>query len=441
MTATGGDAGHAVAVRPADASLRLSYIIGTYPVLTETFIDREVETLLARGIDLEIVSIRRPGATLSSSQRMLSRRVRYLLPASVPRLVLAHAVAALRRPRTYFGTLVWLLTRPHTSARSRTVLHFGTGVYAAWVLRDRRGVHLHAHFVDRAATVALVASRLLDTTYSVTAHAREIFVQPVLLKERIGQAAFAITCTEYNKEHLVKLLAPDVTAGIIRLYHGLDLTQFADTAETRVEGVGNILLAVARLQEKKGLRYLIDACRLLVDHGRNIRCEIVGDGPLRGDLQRRIDELGLNGVVVLSGAMPFPEVLERYCRAAAFVLPCVVAPDGDRDGIPNAILEAMAAGLPVISTSVSGIPEVVRDSDTGLLVAEADAPAIADAVERLLDDDDLASSLGSRGRTVVRNEFDLDRNVDRLVTLFAAVRGRSAGDLGTSAVDHFDATL
>ena len=430
MTATGGDAGHAVAVGAADESLRLSYIIGTYPVLTETFIDREVETLLARGVDLEIVSIRRPGATLSSSQRALSRRVRYLLPASVPRLVLAHAAAALRRPRTYFGTLMWLLTRPHTAARSRTALHFATGVYAAWVLRDRRGVHLHAHFVDRAATVALVASRLLDTTYSVTAHAREIYVQPVLLNERIGQATFAVTCTEYNRNHLAQIVGAEVAPRVHRLYHGLDLTAFSDVAPDRKGESGDVLLAVAQLKEKKGLRYLIEACRLLIDRGRDIRCEIVGDGPLHGELKRLVDTLGLGNVVVLTGALPFPDVLARYQRASAFILPCIVASDGDRDGIPNAILEAMVAGIPVVTTAVSGIPEVVRDSDTGLLVAEADAPAIADAVERLLDDDDLASSLGSRGRTVVRNEFDLDRNVDRLVTLFATVRGRSAGDLG-----------
>lgn len=404
-----------------NGSLRLSYIVGTYPVLTETFIDREVETLLDRGVDLEIVSIRRPGANLSSSQRALSRRVRYLLPASIPRLVVAHLVAAITRPRTYFGTLAWLLTRPHAAARSRTALHFVTGVYAAWALRDRRGVHIHAHFVDRAATVALVASRLLNTTYSVTAHAREIYVQPVLLKERIGQAAFAVTCTEYNRTHLSHLVAPAVASRVMRLYHGLDLTAFAEPGRRRVVGSDHVLLAVAQLKEKKGLRYLIEACRLLVDRGREIRCEIVGDGPLRGDLERQVRELNLQELVVFAGALPFSEVLERYRLASAFVLPCIVASDGDRDGIPNAILEAMAAELPVVSTSISGIPEVVREGDTGLLVGEASAEAIADAVERLIDDPDLAAALGARGRTLVHDEFDLKQNVDRLLVRFGNV--------------------
>ena len=426
MTADAGGRGRAKpAARHARESLRLSYIIGTYPVLTETFIDREVETLRDRGVDLQIVSIRRPGdRTLSSSQRALSHSVRYLLPVSVSGLALAHLAAVLRRPRTYFGTLAWLLSRPHTAARSRTALHFATGVYAAWVLRERRGVHLHAHFVDRAATVALVAARLLNTTYSVTAHAREIYVQPVLLRERIGQAAFVVTCTEYNRRHLAELLGPGEASKIMRIYHGLDLTAFAGAERPAVAGLPPVLLAVAQLKEKKGLRYLIEACRLLVDRGRAIRCEIVGDGPLRGDLERLVATLALQDVVVLAGALPFSEVLERYRRAWAFVLPCIVASDGDRDGIPNSILEALAAELPVLSTPISGIPEVIRDGDTGLLVGEADAAAIADAVERLLDDRDLAALLGAHGRALVDREFDLEQNVDRLLARFNTGQGR-----------------
>ena len=412
---------HARSTAGAEAQLRLSYVIGTYPVLTETFIDREIESILARGVDLEILSIRRPDATLSASQRALSRRVRYLLPASVSRVIVAHLATAVRRPRTYFGTLIWLLTRPHRAGRSRTAIHFATGVYVAWLLRDRRGIHIHAHFADRAATVAMVASRLLDTTYSVTAHAREIYVQPVLLPERIGQAAFAITCTDYNRQHLANVLAPQVASRVVRLYHGLDLTAFDDSARRRVEGSAHTLLAVAQLKEKKGLRYLVEACRLLADRGRATRCEIVGDGPLRSDLERLVGELGLRESVVLAGPLPFPEVLERYRQASAFVLPCIVASDGDRDGIPNAILEAMAAGMPVVSTRVSGIPEVVRDGETGLLVAEGSAAAIADAVERLFEDRDLAAKLGAGGRALVHREFDLGKNIDRLLEHFTTV--------------------
>jgi colanic acid/amylovoran biosynthesis glycosyltransferase len=181
----------------ADGRLRLTYIHGRYPVLTETFIDREISALLDRGVDLRIVSIRPTDDQLSVRQRELRRRVTYLLPASPLAVLWAHVWAVARKPRTFFTTLAWLLSRPHGGApRYRTALHFMTGVYAAWRCRDRPGVHLHAHFADRAATVALVAARLLDSTYSVTAHAREIYVGPVLLRERRGGGAGAGPGTE-----------------------------------------------------------------------------------------------------------------------------------------------------------------------------------------------------------------------------------------------------
>lgn len=407
---------------PHNGRLRLSYIIGTYPVLTETFIDREIRHLLDLGIDLEIVSIRRPRSDLSPAQRDLSRRVRYLLPVSWTGLLLSQLTAAIGRPRTYFGTLAWLLSREHDGApRRRTAFHFVTGVYLARVLRRRRGIHLHAHFVDRAATVALVASRFLDTTYSVTAHAREIYVDAFLLRERIGEAVFAATCTEYNRRYLADLVGPTVAPRVLRLYHGLDLKTYLDGPERAPSAERPLLLAVAQLAERKGLRYLVEACRILADRGRAFECEIIGDGPLRGELERQVRELGLEDRVRLTGPLPYPDVVARYPRAAAFVLPCIVTSEGDRDGIPNVILEAMAAAVPVVSTPVSGIPEVLRDDETGLVVPERDAPAIVDAVERLLDDPALGTRLGAAARSFVSSEFDLTRNIDRLVDRFAGV--------------------
>jgi glycosyltransferase involved in cell wall biosynthesis len=408
----------------AAGPMRLTYLIGRYPVLTETFIDREILQLIERGVDLKLVSIRQPDAELSPRQRELRQRVTYLMPVSVVKLAVAHVTALVGRPRTYLGTLAWLLTRPHPKGtRPRTALHFATGVYAAWVLRRRRGVHIHAHFADRAATVALVASRFLDTTYSVTAHAREIYVAPVLLRERLGHAAFTATCTEYNRRHLATVVDAATAGSILRLYHGLDLSTFTGSDGAAPGMDPPLLLSVAQLWERKGLEDLVRACRVLADRGIAASCRIVGEGPLRGRLEALIAELGLGDRVVLTGALRHPEVVALLAQARAFVLPCVVAPDGDRDGIPNVILEAMASGLPVISTPVSGIPEVVRDGETGFLVPEHDPTAVADAAARLLADADLASQLGAAGRAFVREEFDLDRNVERLLTRFASLGG------------------
>lgn len=407
--------------------LRLTYLHGRYPVLTETFIDREILRLLASGVDLRIVSIRRPSDELSVAQRELSRRVEYLLPASRLGVATAMLWGLLRHPITFLRTLAWLLSRRHPPGTvTRTALHFVTGVYAAWRLRDRRGVHIHAHFVDRAATVALVASRLLGTTYSVTAHAQEIYVNPVLLKERIGEAAFAVTCTEYNLRHLRAELGARATRRLSRLYHGMDLTGDRGSGEEGPERDRGFIVSVAQLWERKGLRYLVEACGTLRDRGTDFRCEIIGDGPQRDELRSIIDRLSLADHVVLTGPLPFPEVVQRYRRAGVFVLPCVVTDEGDRDGIPNVILEAMASHLPVISTPVSGIPEVIRDGDTGLTVPERDPAAIADAVERLIADPALAGEIAERASALVRAEFDMARNVDRLLAQFQAVATASA---------------
>jgi colanic acid/amylovoran biosynthesis glycosyltransferase len=402
-------------------AFRVSYIIGTYPSLTTTFIDREIEELIEGGVDLAIVSIRRPRGDLSETQRTLQRRVSYLLPANPVGLALAYLRALLLQPVNSLRLLIYLVTRKHGQAsRLRTVLHYLTGLYAAHKLANRRGVPLHAHFVDRAATVAFVASRLLGSRYSVTAHANDIYVNPVLLPEKVEQSAFVVTCTEYNRRHLESVLGKSLSAKVIRIYHGLDLAGFRPGPEADA-GEDPWLLAVGQLKEKKGLRYLIDAVAALAARWPALQCEIVGEGPLRGDMERQIVELGLADRVRLAGALPHPEVVTRYARRPIFVLPCVVATDGDRDGIPNAILEAMAMELTVIATPISGIPEVVHDDETGILVTPADVPALAEAIGRALSDPPLRDRLGKAARRLVVDQFEQRASAQRLL---AAMVGR-----------------
>jgi colanic acid/amylovoran biosynthesis glycosyltransferase len=400
-----------------NGALRLTYVVGTYPVLTTTFIDREVQGLSDLGADLRIISIRRPSVELSPAQEAIRQRVTYLLPVSIPRLIAAHLYWLVRRPRTVVSTLAWLLRRPHgEGSRLRTVFHVSTALYAAYSVRDRRGIHVHAHFVDRAATVALVMARLLDTSYSVTAHANDIYLRPVMLPEKFAGATFAATCTEYNRRHLVDVLGPRLGGKVARIYHGLDLAGY-DARSEPADG-RPLIVTVGQLKEKKGLRHLIDACRILADRGVELECEIVGDGPLRAELAAQIVSLGLEDRVRLTGALPHPAVVERYRRASVFVLPCVVAADGDRDGIPNAILEAMAMAIPVVSTPISGIPEVVRDGETGVLAPTGDPLALADALERLLASPATRVALGNKAREFVTAEFDISRNVRRLAAAF-----------------------
>lgn len=400
--------------------LSLAYVVGTYPLLTTTFIDREIALLRHSGVAVDVIALRRPHGRLSPEQEQLVPDVRYVLPVRVHQLLRSHLRFALGRPVAFWGTLFHLITRPHRDLRTRlrTVLHFGEGVHVAHMLGGRGDDHIHAHFVDRAATVALVAGRLLDLPFSATAHANDIYVAPVLLAEKLSQARFVATCTRYNAEHL-RGVAGSTDARVRCIYHGLDVDSYQPNGTSPANPP--VLLAVGQLKEKKGFRHLLDACATLRDRGLDVRCRIVGEGPDRDRLTDRIRALDLEDRVELLGALEHDDVVAQYRAATVFTLPCVVGADGDRDGIPNVILEAMAMQLPVVSTHHSGIPEAVQDGVTGLLVEPGDAAALADALERLLADADLRRGMGRRGRQAVADTFDVAVNVDRLRSCFEEV--------------------
>lgn len=397
--------------------MTLVYIIGTYPVLTTTFIDREIEALRRRGVEVRVVSLRHPHGQLSPGQS--KQGVSYVRPASPLSVARSHLMYLARQPRTYLRTLRDLVTAPHPrpALRIKTLAHFGLAVHTARrVARLGHVDHIHAHFVDRAAVVALVVARFTGIPYSATAHANDIYVEPVLLDLKVSEAKFLATCTEANAEHIERLVP---ATGRIRVFHhGLDVGGYS--VPDRSDRDRLVLLAVGQLKEKKGFTHLIEACRLLVDGGREFECEIVGEGPMRDPLQAAIAAAGLTDVVSLRGALAHEDVKAAYAAADVMVLPCVVASDGDRDGIPNVILEAMASGLPVVSSAISGIPEAIEDGVSGLLVAPGDPLALAAALGRLIDGADLRESFGQIGRKVVTESFDLDANVGRLLGEFEA---------------------
>jgi glycosyltransferase involved in cell wall biosynthesis len=409
----------AVISKSSTDNFKLTYLIGTYPLLTTTFIDREIRLLRQRCLQVQVVSIRRPKRPLSPEQELLAQEVVYLLPVSPAKLVAAFLWAGLLRPFTTWRTFFYLLTRLHPGLKSRlkTVLHYGTGVYAAFLQRHQPGQHIHAHFVDRAATAAIVVSRLLNLPYSVTAHANDIYVDPVLLPEKMVEAKFVATCTQYNETHLASLNGNGVGKKLHCIYHGLDIDQY-QPVERKRPSTAPLLLAVGQLKEKKGFVHLLRACRLLKEQGYDFQCHIVGEGPNRQVLTRQIQQLDLNETVQLCGALPHQAVIDKYREADIFVLPCITGRDGDRDGIPNVILEAMAMELPVVSTRHSGIPEVVLDGVNGLLVPPADNVTLAKALAKLLDDGNGRRQLGQRGRQTVIESFSVEKNVELLLAHF-----------------------
>jgi glycosyltransferase involved in cell wall biosynthesis len=227
-----------------------------------------------------------------------------------------------------------------------------------------------------------------------------------------------VTCTQYNRDFLSKQYGPLCDGKLYRIYHGLDISQFKFSLSRRDDGGEPVVLSVARLVEKKGLEDLITAAGILRGRGHAFKVEIIGSGPLRDSLKAQAQRLGLADRVSLLGAQAHDAVCLAYQRASVFVLPCVVASNGDRDGIPNVLLEAMASGVPVVSTPVSGIPELIESGVTGILVPPRDVRSLADAIERLLASPELSERLASAARTKLESSFSLEASAEQLLAVF-----------------------
>lgn len=409
---------------------KLVYIIGRYPELTTTFIEREISVLRQLGnVEIQPVSIRYPftPGTLSPEHQEIRQDTLYLLPQRLSKFnVWAFILGNLRfiflRPLVYFGTLLYLLRgeHPHLKARLKTILHFWQGVYAAHVLRHQDFDHLHAHFIDRAVVVALVVGRLLNKPYSLTAHASSIFRERILIREKIVNARFMVTVSRYNKAHFLNTY-PGLDPEKIHVLHPwVDPSRFIlRQAQDRPAHARLHILSVGRLVEKKGHSYLIEACHLLKKQGLDFECRVVGEGPLKRELAERIAQYDLGDRVGLMGGQPQSQVLGLLASwADVFALPCVIAQDGDRDGIPVSLAEAMAMELPVISTDIVGISELVQPG-TGILVPPRDPLALAEALRTIHAASPSArGEMGRRGRAVVDAEFNLIKGTAQLAHLF-----------------------
>ena len=405
----------------------IGFLVKIYPKISETFILEELLGLERHGLRPHIFSMHQPTDAVSHEANGAVRApVTYLPPAGVSNTmpgVRAHIALIVKRPWRYLQALLFALRREE-GGRVRAFFQAG---YLANRLSKAGIRHLHAHFASEPAGVAELVSKLAGISYSISAHAKDIYLSsPGSLRRKINGARFTVTCTEYNRKHLVGIATPEAT--VLRMYHGIDLDRFqrGPVAE-RAIGVP-LLLSVGRLREKKGFATLIEACRLLRDAGTVVRCKIVGYGEEHDGLAGLISRHGLKEVVQLAGKMTQAELIDLYRNATVFALPCQVASDGDRDGIPNVLLEAMAMELAVVSTNVSGIPEVIQNGINGLLVRPGDAAALAVAIGRLLDDPALRRRLGEAGRHTVATRFCSEDNLQTVrQLLLAASRGVGEG--------------
>jgi glycosyltransferase involved in cell wall biosynthesis len=422
---------------PSLEPLRVGYVVKRYPRFSETFIVREILAHERAGLAIDIFSLRPTND--GHFQDLLARvraRVSYLyfpaecqLPEVLASTVTAaHLWKALRDAAAVLPG-VWQALPGTQDEESGKVYQ---ALALAVEVRRRNISHLHAPFASDACTIARLAARFAGVSYSFTARAKDIFhdsVRPDDLRRKLRDAAGVVTISDFHLDYLRRTYGP-LAAHVQRVYNGLDLEEFpyrppADRAP--------VILAVGRLVAKKGFADLLEACALLARRGLPFRCRIVGAGALRAELQEQTECLGLGGRVELTGPLPQGEVIREMQQAAALAAPCIVAADGDRDGLPNVIQEALALGTPVVTTDVTGIPEVVRDGETGLQVPQRDPAALAAALARLLTDPDLRARLAAGGRRLIEAEFDIRRNTERRRAMFRAAVGQVADLPGPAA--------
>jgi colanic acid/amylovoran biosynthesis glycosyltransferase len=407
---------------PSDA--KIGYVVKMYPRFSETFIVTELLAMQSIGVDCEIFSLRPPAdPRFHASLAQVSAPVSYLrsegLRAADLWTLLGTARAELSSLADHIDELLRADVRDAAQA-----------VQLALLVRRRGITHLHAHFASVATTVARLAARLAGVTYSLTAHAKDIFHSEVdadELRRKLADADSVVTVSRYNLQHLRDTFGADA-ARVRLVYNGLDLDEFGYSEPLDRPPV---IAAVGRLVEKKGFDDLLTAVALLREQDRPVRLELVGTGLLEDALAAQVVELGLQDVVTLHGALPQEEVRRIVRGAAVFAAPCVVAEDGNRDGLPTVVLEAMALGTPCVATPVTGIPEVVTDGVTGLLVPERDPAALAAALARVLDHPELAGSLTKAARSLIEAEFDARHQARAVAEGF-----HLSGTIRTEGGDH-----
>ncbi len=407
--------------------LRLAYLVSQFPETHESFIVREIHAVTSQAdIDLTIFSLKHcRDRFIQDEAKPFLERTRYPSVATSAR-GFGTVVTTAGGRRCVRDVIEAYGTKPRALLKA-----VGTLVRAAGILPALRALgtqHVHAHWATMPALAAYFLRQAAGVRYSITAHAWDIYADSTMLRQKVRAAEFLVTCTRTNGEHLRSIAGSENR--IVVAYHGLD---FAHVPSPRFERSGRFsILAVGRLVEQKGFSHLLKACSLLASKGRSFECRIIGDGPLRRTLQRELSSYGLDAAVTLNGSVRLSEVFDAYGRASAFCAPSVVAADGDRDGIPNVIIEAMSQGLPVVASQVSGIPEIVRHAVTGWLVPPSDPFSLALALEKVATGGAQVRSCAEAAYQLVRTEFDAQRNSRVLVELFRGAQPTGANCQPTS---------
>ncbi|MCC8197485.1 MAG: glycosyltransferase family 4 protein, partial [Tannerellaceae bacterium] len=383
-------------------------ILGEFPSVTETFIQQEIDYISEEN-QIFILALKRGGRFSYDEKEKLNRyNLKYIPSLFSIATIKAHIKFPykIRLLKKY----VSLFKGGRAITFFKEIKYVMSSIHLFLWLKERKIDHIHAHFANAPTSIAMVLSDLASIPYSFTAHANDIYVNFYNLRSKIEKALFVVTCTKYNKIHLEKYLENSVDINKIHvIYHGIDpvFWKYREPVLKLPEPLR--IIFIGRLVEKKGLIYLLKAIKTLIDIGINIHCRVIGEGHLADDLNSFCEENHLLGSVSFLGWRSRNEIRSFLLKSDVFILPSIVARDGDRDGIPNVLLEAMSCGIPVISTHVSAIPELIINGVNGVLIPEKDPDRIVEAIDYLVVNPSQRVALIQSARETINNKFDFTK--------------------------------
>lgn len=403
---------------------KIAYIMSRFPHLPETFILREMNVLVNMGWEIALYPlILQNQAVVHRDAEPWLERVHYT-PFLSWDVISANVRQFVQMPGRYLSTIFKIIFQNITNLKFllRGLVLFPKAVFMASRMEAEGVQHIHAHYASHPALVAWVIHQFSRMSYSVTVHAHDIFVVKEMLATKLSGAEFIVAISEFNRRFLGELIGKKIEDKTHIIHCGVDPSWYQSQDTERYDPNERFeIINVSSLQPYKGQIYLLKACKLLKEHSIEFRCRIIGEGQERHSLESYIKEHGLQKQVLLLGALSQEEVAKLLPSAHCYVQPSVKMPDGKMEGIPVALMEAFASGLPVVATQISGIPELVQPKITGFLVSERNPTALADALQTVYHDLDHANTLAQAGFDLVQAEYELGKNVNQLSKLFNQV--------------------